>query len=278
MSADGLVLTNHHVVASGLEDISGPGKDYVADGFLARMRDQEIRLPGRQLDVLISIEDVTDRVNAAVDPKLPPDQAVKVRHAIFADIERESLKQTGLHSDVVTLYGDAYHLYRYKRYSDIRIVFAPEAAEAFFGGDPDNFEYPRFCLDIALVRAYENGKPADVENFLRLSRQGPSDGDLVFVSGYPGRTDRLLTVCGVAGMRDFTLLCVWNIWNEGSERFWIMPRGRRAASGSGGDFWHSEWAEGDASASGRAEPNAEIAGLRRLVFQYFVAYLSESLG
>jgi len=206
VSADGLVLTNHHVVASGLEDISGPGKDYVADGFLARTRDQEIRLPGRELDVLISIEDVTDRVNAAVDPKLPPDQAVKARHAIFADIERESLKQTGLQSDVVTLYGGAlYHLYRYKRYSDIRIVFAPEAAEAYFGGDPDNFEYPRFCLDIALVRAYENGKPAHVENYLRLSRQGPGDGDLVFVSGHPGRTDRLLTVSELAGMRDFTL-------------------------------------------------------------------------
>jgi hypothetical protein len=206
VSPDGLILTNHHVAASGLENISSPGNDYLATGFLAKTRDQEVRLPGQSVEVLQSIEDVTNRVNAAVDPTLPPVKAVAARHAIFATIERESLEKTGLQSSVVTLYGGAiYDLYRYKRYTDIRIVFAPEASAAFFGGDPDNFEYPRFCLDIALLRAYENGKPAHVSNYLRLSTRGVAEGDLVFVSGHPGRTDRLLTVSELIGQRDVTL-------------------------------------------------------------------------
>ncbi|HEX3356791.1 MAG TPA: S46 family peptidase [Tepidisphaeraceae bacterium] len=206
VSADGLILTNHHVASEGLQNISKDGKDYVANGFLAKTRDQEIQLPGEQIEVLESIEDVTARVNAAVDAKLSPDEAVKARHAVFAEIERESLEKTGLHSNVVTLYGGAlYHLYRYKRYNDIRAVFAPEVSSAFFGGDPDNFEYPRFCLDIALLRAYENGKPAHVENYLKFSTKGVADGDLVFVSGHPGRTDRLLPVSMLTTMRDFTL-------------------------------------------------------------------------
>ena len=206
VSGDGLVLTNHHVAADGLQNISRPGKDYIKDGFLARTPEEEVQLPGEELDVLVSIQDVTDRVNHAVDPKLPPDQAVKARHAVFADIERESKEKTGFQSHVVTLYGGAlYHRYRYKRYSDIRIVFAPEASTAFFGGDPDNFEYPRYCLDIALLRAYENGKPAHVENYLKLSERGVGDGELVFVSGHPARTDRLLPVSVLTTMRDVIL-------------------------------------------------------------------------
>jgi len=206
VSADGLVLTNHHVAAGGLQNISRPGKDYVSNGFLARTRDEEIPLPGTELSVLESIEDVTDRVNAAVDPNLPPADAVKARHAVFADIERQSLEKTGLQSSVVTLYGGArYHLYRYKRYSDVRVVFAPEMAAAFFGGDPDNFEYPRYDLDIALLRAYENGKPAHVDNYLKLSPRGVSAGELVFVSGHPGSTDRLLPVAALQSMRDLSL-------------------------------------------------------------------------
>src|SRR5262249_40252968 len=142
VSPDGLILTNHHVAADGLQNISREGKDYIANGFLARTYDQEIQLPGEEVNILISIEDVTERGNTAVDPKLPPDEAVKARHAVFADIERQSLDQTGYQSSVITLYGGAlYHLYRYKRYTDVRIVFAPEASSAFFGGDPDNFEY-----------------------------------------------------------------------------------------------------------------------------------------
>jgi hypothetical protein len=206
VSSNGLVLTNHHVAVGGLQNISRPGSDYVTHGFLAKSQADEMRLPGMELSVLVSIEDVTGQVNAAVDPSLPPDQAVKARHAIFATLEAASLKETGLHSSVVTLFGGArYDLYRYKRYSDIRVVFAPEVAIAFFGGDPDNFEYPRYDLDITLLRAYENGKPAHVEQYLKISPKGVADGDLVFVSGHPGRTDRLLPVSALRSLRDLGL-------------------------------------------------------------------------
>lgn len=206
VSTDGLVLTNHHVAAGGLHNISAPGKDYIANGFLAKTRADEARLPGMELSILESIEDVTGRINAAVDPKLSAADAVKARHAIEADIERESLEKTGFQSRVVTLYGGALrHLYRYKRYSDIRAVFAPEVAIAFFGGDPDNFEYPRYDLDIILLRAYENGHPAHIKHFLRFSANGAAEGEPVFVSGHPGHTDRLLPVAVLETMRDQTL-------------------------------------------------------------------------
>lgn len=206
VSNDGLILTNHHVAAGGLQNASGPGKDYVTNGFLAKTRDEEIKLPGLELSVLESIEDVTDRVNDAVDPKLTGEDAVKARNAVFAQIESESQKATGLQSNIVTLYGGArYDLYRYKRYTDVRCAFAPEMAIAFFGGDPDNFEYPRYDLDITILRAYENDKPAQVKHYLRLSTQGVREGDLVFVSGNPGTTDRLLPVAALKAMRDLTL-------------------------------------------------------------------------
>jgi hypothetical protein len=206
VSPDGLILTNQHVAAGGLQNASGPGKDYVTDGFLAKTREREIKLPGMEVSVLESIEDVTGQVAASVDPKLSGEAAVKARNAIFAKIEAESQRQTGLHSSVVTLYGGAvYDLYRYKRYTDVRCVFAPEMAIAFLGGDPDNFEYPRYDLDITFLRAYENDKPAQVEHYLRLSAQGVREGDLVFVSGNPGSTDRLLPVSALLEMRDLSL-------------------------------------------------------------------------
>jgi hypothetical protein len=131
------------------------------------------------------------------------EQASKARNAAIAAIENESKAKTGLRSDVVTLYqGGAYHLYRYKRYDDIRLVFAPEQQMAFFGGDPDNFEYPRFDLDICFFRAYENGQPAKIGNFLKFNPHGPSDGELTFVSRSPGKTDRQLTLDELADMRD----------------------------------------------------------------------------
>src|SRR2546423_12423455 len=143
----------------------------------------------------MSIEDVTEQVNAAVKTGMSPDAAAKARENAIAQIERESKDKTGLRSDVVTLYqGGVYHLYRYKRYDDVRIVFAPEQQMAFYGGDPDNFEYPRFDLDICIFRAYENGQPAKIEHYLKWNSSGPSDGELTFVSGSPGRTDRQLTV------------------------------------------------------------------------------------
>jgi Peptidase S46 len=151
----------------------------------------------------VNIEDVTARVNGAVAPGLSDEAAFQARRAAIAAIEKESSEQTGLRSEVVTLYqGGQYHLYRYKKYSDIRLVFAPEEQIAFYGGDPDNFEYPRFDLDICLFRAYENGQPARTPHYLKWSRAGAGEGELVFVSGHPGRTDRLRTVAELEYLRD----------------------------------------------------------------------------
>ena len=151
----------------------------------------------------MSIEDVTDQVKAAVKPEMSPDDANKARGNVIAQIEKESREKTGLRSDVVTLYqGAQYHLYRYKRYDDVRLVFAPEEQIAFYGGDPDNFEYPRFDLDICIFRAYENGQPAKIEHYLKWNTKGPADGELTFVSGNPGRTDRQLAVSELAELRD----------------------------------------------------------------------------
>jgi hypothetical protein len=155
------------------------------------------------LNVLMSIEDVTARVNAAVKDDMKPEEAFLARRAIMAEIEKESYEKTGLRSDVITLYeGGKYQLYRYKKYTDVRLVFAPEQQTAFFGGDPDNFEYPRYDLDICLFRAYENGQPAKVEHYLKWSTTGISDGELVFVSGNPGHTSRQLTMTELEYLRD----------------------------------------------------------------------------
>ena len=136
--------------------------------------------------MLESIEDVTQRVNAAVKPGLPSDQAFAARRAVMNEIENESTKKTGLRSDVVTLYqGGEYDLYRYKRYTDVRLVFAPEQQAAFYGGDPDNFEYPRYDLDVCFFRVYEGGQPVHVDHF-NWSRAGAAENELVFVSGNPG--------------------------------------------------------------------------------------------
>jgi hypothetical protein len=203
VSEDGLIITNDHIGADALQKLSNAQHDYYRDGFHARTREEEKRCLDLELNVLISIEDVTDRVNAAVKPGMNAEEAFGARRAVMAEIEKESLEKTGLRSDVVTLYqGGKYHLYRYKKYTDVRSVFAPESQTAFFGGDPDNFEYPRFDLDICLFRAYENGKPARVEHYLKWSPRGVSEGDLVFVSGHPGDTSRQLTVAELEYLRD----------------------------------------------------------------------------
>jgi hypothetical protein len=206
VSPDGLVLTNHHIASDTLAKLSTPERDLVKQGFYARTRAEELRAPDLELNVLVDIEDVTDRVNAAVKPGMSPAEANAARRAAIAAIEKESLEKTGLRSDVVTLYqGGQYNLYRYKRYTDVRLVFAPEFQIAFFGGDPDNFTYPRYCLDMALFRVYENGQPAHVENYLKWSPAGARDGELVFVSGHPGSTQRLNTVAHLEYLRDFGL-------------------------------------------------------------------------
>ncbi|MFT3831136.1 MAG: S46 family peptidase [Opitutaceae bacterium] len=203
VSADGLVITNHHVGADDLQKLSSAEHNYLRDGFHAATLEAEIKCVDLELNVLQSIEDVTKRVNAAVGADRTPEKAAEARRSAIAAIEKESLAQTGLRSDVVTLHqGGAYHLYRYKRYTDVRLVFAPEQQIAFFGGDPDNFEYPRYNLDVCVFRAYEDGKPARVDHFLRWSANGAADGELTFVSGHPGRTDRQLTLEELRFLRD----------------------------------------------------------------------------
>ncbi|HEX9500691.1 MAG TPA: S46 family peptidase [Thermoanaerobaculia bacterium] len=205
VSSDGLIMTNHHVGLDCLHKISTQARDYVETGFHAKTNGDEVKCVDLELNVLMSIEDVTQRVNTAVTPGMSSADAQRARRAVMNTIEKESLDKTGLRSDVVTLYqGGEFHLYRYKKYTDVRLVFAPEVAIAFFGGDPDNFEYPRYDLDICVFRAYENGKPVKTDNYLRFNTDGPKDGDLIFVTGHPGRTDRLNTLEHLEFFRDYT--------------------------------------------------------------------------
>ncbi|GBC79586.1 Dipeptidyl aminopeptidase BII [bacterium HR09] len=205
VSATGLVLTNHHVALGQLQKVSSPQKDYVADGFLARTPEEELKCPDLELNVLVSMENVTDRVLAAVKPGMSEKQANDARKAAIAAIEKESMEKTGLRSDVVTLYhGGEYWLYRYKKYTDVRLVFAPEQQIAFYGGDPDNFTYPRYDLDMALFRVYEDGKPVKPQHYLKWNPEGAKDGELVFVSGHPGSTNRLYTLAQLETLRDLS--------------------------------------------------------------------------
>jgi hypothetical protein len=203
------------VGADTLQKISDPQHNYLRDGFYAKTQADEIESTDLELNVLMSIEDVTARVSGAVKPGMTSDQASGARNAAIAAIEKESKEKTGLRSDVVMLYqGGAYHLYRYKRYDDVRLVFAPEQQMAFFGGDPDNFEYPRYDLDICIFRVYENGQPEKIDNFLKWNSNGPSDGELTFVSGSPGKTDRQLTLDELADTRDRYLPYVLRMFNR----------------------------------------------------------------
>jgi hypothetical protein len=203
VSADGLVMTNHHVGLGALQKLSKKGKDYVKDGFYAKTLEEEFKSVDEELNVLMEITDVTKEVKAAVTKEMTPEQAFEARRGAIAKIKEDSFKKTGLRSDVVTLYqGGQYHLYRYKRYTDVRLVFAPEQQIAFYGGDPDNFAYPRYDLDVCLFRVYEDNKPAKIEHYLKWSKNGVADNELVFVSGHPGHTDRLNTVADLEYQRD----------------------------------------------------------------------------
>jgi hypothetical protein len=205
ISPEGLVMTNHHVGADALQKMGDAKHNYMKDGFYAKSRDEEKRCLDLELNVLESIEDVTDRVTAAVKPGMPPEQASLARRAAINEIENESKQKTGLRSDVVTLYqGGEYDLYRYKQYTDVRLVFAPEQQIAFYGGDPDNFEYPRFDLDCCFFRVYDNGKPIQGQEYFRWSAKGAGDNELIFVSGNPGRTNRLDTVDALRYQRDIS--------------------------------------------------------------------------
>src|SRR5437763_15141257 len=206
VSPNGLVLTNYHIVEDIVNDVSTPQKDLAKEGFVARTPAEEIKAPSLELNVLMSIEDVTARVNGAVKTGMSDAPAFAARRAEIAAIEAESTKATGLRSDVIALYqGAQYNLYRYKKYTDVRLVFVPEFQAAFFGGDPDNFNFPRFNIDMALVRVYENDQPVHPASYFKWSTAGAKEGDLAFVIGNPGSTARLNTVAHVEELRETSI-------------------------------------------------------------------------
>ena len=203
VSSNGLLLTNHHVARGQLQKNSTAEHDYLRDGFYAATPDQEMKSPDLEINVLVSMEDVTARVQGAAKGIADDAKALRAREAAIAAIEKESKDKTGLRSDVVSFYqGGEYWLYQYKAYTDVRLVFAPEEQAAFYGGDPDNFTYPRYDLDMALFRVYENGKPLRTENYLKWSAKGAAPGELVFISGHPGSTARQDTMAELLVERD----------------------------------------------------------------------------
>jgi hypothetical protein len=206
VSSGGLVMTNHHVGADALQKMSTAERDLLKTGYHAKSAAEELNCVDLELNVLMNIQDVTQRVNDAVKLGQSAADAQLARRAIINTIEKEAFDKSGLRSDVVTLFqGGQYHVYQFKKYTDIRLVFAPEKDIAFFGGDPDNFEFPRYDLDVCFFRVYENDKPAKIEHFLKWSKAGADDGELVFVSGHPGRTSRLNTVAHLEYLRDVVM-------------------------------------------------------------------------
>ncbi|HVJ08362.1 MAG TPA: S46 family peptidase [Acidisarcina sp.] len=204
VSPNGLLLTNHHVARGQLQKASTAKRDYIRDGFYAATPEQELKSADLEVNVLQAMENVTARVQAATKGISDEKKAYDARQSVIAAIESESLKKTGLRSDVVPLYqGSEYWLYRYKKYTDVRLVFAPEQQIAFFGGDPDNFTYPRYDLDMAIFRVYDNGKPLNSTDYLKWSAKGAADGELIFISGHPGSTARQETMAQLVTERDF---------------------------------------------------------------------------
>ncbi|HUO60187.1 MAG TPA: S46 family peptidase [Candidatus Acidoferrales bacterium] len=204
VSADGLVFTNHHVAATCVHNISTSLHDYMKEGFYAPTREQEPKCPGLELQNLLEVRDVTNEVESAVKPGMSDAEAGAAQRSLIEKLARDCTSEARHERcEVVTLYsGGLYHLYKYHRYTDVRLVMAPEFNAAFFGGDPDNFTYPRYDLDITFLRVYENDAPVHVDDYLQWSNSGVKDGELVFVSGHPGTTGRLLTMSQLEYTRD----------------------------------------------------------------------------
>jgi len=204
VSPDGLTFTNHHVGAACVQQLSTGSHDYIKTGFYAKTQAEEAKCPNLELNQLVGIEDVTSTINAGVKPGMSTAEIGTSQRAAMSQVENDCAKSTGLRCDVVVFYsGQVYNLYKYKKYTDVRLVFAPEFEIAFFGGDPDNFTYPRYDLDITFFRIYENEKPAHLDNYLKWAKAGVKEGDLIFVSGHPGNTGRLLTMAQLEFLRDF---------------------------------------------------------------------------
>ncbi len=217
VSPDGLIITNQHVAAGQLGKLSSKDRDLVRDGFVARTRAEELKTPDLEAKILVSYEDVSGRVQAAVRPGATDREANEQRRAAISAIEKESSEKTGLASEVISFYsGGEYWLYRFKKYTDVRLVFAPEEAIAAYGGDYDNFTFPRHDLDVTFLRVYENGVPAKTPHYFRFSETGPADGEFVIATGNPGSTARLLTVSQLRYQRD--------VGNPLQQRIWTLRR------------------------------------------------------
>ncbi|MBS1808275.1 MAG: S46 family peptidase [Acidobacteria bacterium] len=207
VSPEGLIMTNQHVGHDSVAKLSTAERDLVKNGFYADTRGEELKCPDLDITVLVSFENVSERVQAA--------KSEAERKATMAAIEKDSTEKTGLKSEIITLYnGGEYWLYRFKRYTDVRLVFAPEEQIAYYGGDYDNFTYPRYCLDITFFRVYENDQPAKIEHYLKWSANGANEGDLVIVPGYPGSTARLLTLAQLKYQRDTGNPLQQQVWNS----------------------------------------------------------------
>jgi hypothetical protein len=218
VSARGLVMTNQHVAGSQLSKLSTAERNLVRDGFYARTESEELKFPDLEINVLVSYEDVTKRVQGAVRSGSTDKEAAEQLRAEISRIEKESAERTGLRSEVITLYsGGEYWLYRFKRYTEVRLVFAPEEQTAFFGGDHDNFTFPRHDLDISFLRVYENGQPAQIPHYFAWSANGPSDGEFVVISGNPGSTDRLMTMAQLRYQRDTGNPLQKQVWSSRRE-------------------------------------------------------------
>ncbi|ESQ92480.1 peptidase [Asticcacaulis sp. AC460] len=206
VSADGLMLTNHHCVIECAQELSSAEKDYVAQGFLTARREEEAVCPGMAAAILTGISDVTAQVQEATQG-LAGDDFVQAQNAEATGIEQAACgDDPKRHCQVVTLYqGGQYKLYQYRKYSDVRLVFAPEFSMAFFGGDPDNFNFPRYALDIGFLRLYDDGKPAATPDYLQWTTRAPVEGEPIFAAGSPGKTDRLLTISQLETQRDVYL-------------------------------------------------------------------------
>jgi hypothetical protein len=203
VSADGLTFTNHHVGAVCVHQLSTHRHDYIKEGFYAKTQAEEAKCPDLELNELVGIEDVTSKIKDAAKSGMSSAEAGQAQRAAMSSVEKECAASSGLRCDVVMFYsGEVYNLYKYKKYTDVRLVFAPEFDIAFFGGDPDNFTYPRYDLDITFFRVYENNKPAHIEHFLHWSTAGVKENDLIFVSGHPGSTGRLKTMSQLEFLRD----------------------------------------------------------------------------
>lgn len=208
ISKDGLVLTNHHCIVGCVGDLSTENEDLMRDGFLAAERSQERQCPNFELNRLESISDVSGRVREATQG-LSGKEFADAKRATQSAIEAECVGEDSAkrRCDVVDLYqGGVQHLYQYTRFQDVRLAFAPEFAAGFFGGDPDNFNFPRYNLDMGLLRAYVDGKPAELDNFFPLNPNGATEGELVMITGHPGSTQRALTVAQLEALRDRTLI------------------------------------------------------------------------